>query len=172
MEQWDIYTASGSRTGETVSRGFGVLKSGQYHLVVHIWVIDDRRRMLIQQRSANLDILPGKWAITGGSAVSGETPLSAACRELYEEVGIKAEENELRLIKTYRGRNDFVYVYALHKTVSMNQIIMQEAEVQAIKWVSTEDLREMVAEKKFHPYSYLPDLYAYLDTSCFNKKMK
>lgn len=164
MEQWDIYTASGDRTGETVSRGFGVLKPGQYHLVVHIWVVDKRRRILIQQRSANLNILPDKWAVTGGSAVSGETPLSAACRELYEEVGIQSDESELRPFKTYRGRNDFVHVFTLHKTVPMSQIIMQEAEVQAVKWVSAKELREMVEEKKFHPYSYLSDLYTYLNT--------
>ena len=70
MEKWDILTSGGEPTGETVTRSRGALKSGQYHLVVHIWITDDKGRVLIQQRSFELNILPGKWAITGGSAVA------------------------------------------------------------------------------------------------------
>ena len=66
MEKWDILTSGGEPTGETVTRSRGALKSGQYHLVVHIWITDDKGRVLIQQRSFELNILPGKWAITGG----------------------------------------------------------------------------------------------------------
>ena len=39
MEKWDILNSAGEPTGETVVREANALKEGQYHLVVHIWVI-------------------------------------------------------------------------------------------------------------------------------------
>lgn len=158
-EQWDIYTASGEPTGETVTRGIGVLRDGQYHQVVHIWLIDDKGRVLIQQRSADLSILPGKWAVTGGSAVAGEDIYTAAVRELSEEIGIRVTKDELTELCRYRGRNDFVTVFCVHKAVSLRDVTMQEDEVQAVKWATEKELRRMVAERKFHAYSYLEELY-------------
>lgn len=163
MEKWDILTPGGEPTGETVIRGRSALKSGQYHLVVHIWITDDKHRVLIQQRSFELNILPGKWAITGGSAVAGEDALSAAVRELYEEVGVTAGKDELELFKTYKGRNDFVYVYILRRSVPLSKITMQYSEVQAVKWVTVSELKKMTEQKKFHNYAYLPELYTYIE---------
>ena len=34
-------------------------------------------------------LMPGEWAATGGSAVSGEDSLAAALRELNEEIGFE-----------------------------------------------------------------------------------
>lgn len=162
MEHWDILTAAGERTGETVIRSRSALKTGQYHLVAHIWIMDSRRRVLIQQRSYELNILPGKWAITGGSALSGEDAVSAARRELFEELGITADSDELKLLTTYKGRNDFVYVYILNRSISLAEIKMQYSEVQAVKWVTADELRKMVDDRLFHNYSYLPELYSYI----------
>lgn len=159
MEKWDILSSDGEKTGQTVSRSPSALKDGQYHLVVHIWIIDSSGRILIQQRSDELNILPGKWAITGGSAVSGEDAPTAAERELYEELGITAKACELYHIKTYRGRNDFVWVYVLNKNISLKDIKMQAAEVQAVKWVTKDELKALVAARKFHNYNYLNDIY-------------
>lgn len=163
MEEWDILTEDGSYTGETVERSRTALKNGQYHLVVHIWIKDSRGRVLIQQRSNELNILPGKWAITSGSAVSGEDAPTAAKRELFEELGIAAREDEFFHLKTYRGRNDIVNVYILNRSVSLAEIKMQYSEVQAVKWVSTDELRDMVAKKKFHAYNYLNELYEHVE---------
>lgn len=159
MEKWDILSFDGEKTGQTVLRSPGALKDGQYHLVVHIWIIDSAGRILIQQRSDDLNILPGKWAITGGSAVSGEDAPEAALRELYEELGVKAEPKELIHIKTYRGRNDFVWVYVLKRNLALSEINMQAAEVQAVKWVTSEELKALVAARKFHNYNYLNEIY-------------
>lgn len=172
MEEWDILDAKGERTGETVLRSRGALKSGQYHLVAHVWIMDDRRRVLIQQRSYELHILPGKWAITGGSALAGEDAVSAAHRELFEELGINSEPDELKLLTTYKGRNDIVYVYVLNRSIPLSEIKMQYSEVQAVKWVSSGELKKMVEARSFHNYSYLPALYEYIDgnENAFSKK--
>lgn len=163
MEKWDILNSAGEPTGETVERSANALKEGQFHLVIHVWVINGKKKTLIQKRSDKVDILPGMWAATSGSALSGETELDAAKRELSEELGIKAEDDELILIKKYRGRNNFVYVYAVHKNVGISEITMQEEEVQAVKWVTSKELSDMVHKKQFHHYNYMTELYEYMN---------
>ena len=85
MELWDIMNEDGAITGKTVVRGRTVLGRGEYHLVVHIWVISSNGNFLIQRRSEKRRLMPGEWASTGGSAISGESSLHAAARELKEE---------------------------------------------------------------------------------------
>lgn len=77
MERWDLRDGEGNPTGETMERGEH-LKPGQYHLVVHIWIIDGQGRLLIQKRAAHLKLMPDIWAATGGSAVAGEDSHTAA----------------------------------------------------------------------------------------------
>lgn len=163
MEEWDILTAEGDKTGERVARSRDALAPGQYHLAVHIWVVDKQRRVLIQQRSDSLHILPGKWAITGGSAVAGEDAHQAAIRELFEEIGVTATADELIHFKTYRGRNDIVNVFILHRTIALSAIKMQDSEVQAVKWASLSELKKMVEDRRFHSYNYLSELYEYIE---------
>ena len=163
MEKWDILNSAGEPTGVTVVRSANALKEGQYHLVVHIWVMNTKGKTLIQKRSDDVEILPGIWATTSGSALSGETELDAAKRELSEELGISVNDEDLELIKKYRGRNNFVCVFAVHKDVGISEISMQEEEVQAVKWVNSNELSSMVHKKQFHHYNYMSDLYEYMN---------
>ena len=48
MEIWDIMNEDGVITGKTAVRGRTVLGRGEYHLVVHIWVISSDGNFLIQ----------------------------------------------------------------------------------------------------------------------------
>ena len=70
IEKWDILNEKGVPTGRTTLRGKCILKAGEYHLVVHIWVVSGDGRLLIQRRSDNKKLMPGEWAATGGAAVS------------------------------------------------------------------------------------------------------
>ena len=89
-EIWDIFNEKGVLTGKTTVRGRGFLKPGEYHLVVHIWVVSGDGRYLIQRRSENKKLMPGEWAATGGAAISGEDSFTAAKRELFEELSINS----------------------------------------------------------------------------------
>lgn len=100
MERWDIYDAQGNPTGKTVVRGGVRLNPGEYHLVVHIWVISDDGRMLIQRRSDEKELMPGEWAAIGGAAITGENSMEAARRELFEEMGISASSDEIKLVES------------------------------------------------------------------------
>ena len=91
-EIWDIFNEKGALTGKTAVRGRGFLKPGEYHLVVHIWVVSGDGRYLIQRRSESKKLMPGEWAATGGAAISGESSFTAAKRELFEELSVLRKE--------------------------------------------------------------------------------
>ncbi len=144
-----MLTADGTPTGRKVTRGGSSLKNGEYHLVVHIWPVSKSGALLIQRRSFKKKIMPGEWAVTGGSAIAGEDSLSAAKRELFEELGIKAE---LSLIKRIKKRNSLVDVYGCTVNVKTHELTLQKSEVQDARWVSNETLLKMVEKGDFHNY--------------------
>lgn len=149
MELWDVLTQDGTPTGRKVKRGGSSLKNGEYHLVVHIWPISKDGALLIQRRSFKKKIMPGEWAVTGGSAIAGEDSITAAKRELFEELGITAE---LELIKRIKKRNSFVDVYGCKVSVKTHELTLQKSEVQDARWVSPETLKKMVDKGDFHNY--------------------
>jgi isopentenyldiphosphate isomerase len=60
------------------------------HRVIHILVFDKKGRLLLQKRSLQKDIAPGKWDTSvGGHVNPGEDILSAANREMEEELGVE-----------------------------------------------------------------------------------
>ncbi len=152
MEKWDILNAQGTPTGKTVVRGRTFLRPGEYHLVVHIWIVSSSGQLLIQKRSKEKKLMPGEWAATGGSAISGESSLNAAKRELAEELGIKARENELRFIKRIKRRNSLVDVWFILCDTPAENLTLQKGEVALARWVDTKTFSEMVEKGKFHNY--------------------
>ncbi len=152
-ELWDIYDCNRCKTGATIQRGIPMAK-GQYHLVVHIWIFNERQETLIQKRAAHLEWLPGKWAATGGSVICGETSLEGAVRELYEEIGIAVAPEAMEFGFTLQRETHFLDIYRTR--VEGNKLQFQPTpEVDAVKWVSLEDIAPMVREGEFFPYSYL-----------------
>ncbi len=151
-ETWDILDENGLPTGKTTLRGHSFLKNGEYHLVVHIWIISPDGRYLIQRRSDNKKLMPGEWAATGGAAVSGEDSFTAASRELFEELGISTDSNTLKNILRIKRRNSFLDVYLTVCDTPAEQLKLQQSEVAEVKWISKQELCEMIENNKFHNY--------------------
>lgn len=62
------------------------------HRVVHVLVFNGRGELLLQKRSMQKDVAPGRWDTSvGGHVEPGETLREAARRELLEELGVTAE---------------------------------------------------------------------------------
>ena len=151
MELWDLLNERGEPTGNTMIRGER-LRLGQYHLVVHIWVADSRGRLLIQRRADHLALMPGVWAVTGGSAIHGEDSVTAARRELREELGIAARPEQLGFIGRLRRRNSFSDLWLLRRDIALQELTLQKEEVADARWVTREELEAMVRGKTFHNY--------------------
>jgi isopentenyldiphosphate isomerase len=66
---------------------------GLIHRVVHVLVFNKKGELLLQKRSRNKDVAPGKWDTSvGGHINPAEDVLAAAMREMEEELGIRGVE--------------------------------------------------------------------------------
>ena len=151
-EIWDILNEKGCLTGKTAIRGIGALKPGEYHLVVHIWVVSDDGKILIQQRSQAKKLMPGEWAATGGAAISGEDSYKAASRELFEELGIASTPETLNKIFRIKRRNSLLDVWTINCNTPVSKLTLQESEVASAKWVTLPELKAMIRKGEFHNY--------------------
>ena len=152
MEIWDILNDSGVTTGKTVVRGRTTLKSGEYHLVVHIWVMSSSGDFLIQRRSERRRLMPGEWASTGGSAISGENSVTAAARELREELGIRAVKGSLKFMGRLKRRNSFLDLWFIKCDADISRLRLQKSEVAEVKWVTRDELKSMIEARQYHNY--------------------
>lgn len=76
------------------------------HRVAHVLVFNHRGELLLQKRSASKDVQPGKWDTSvGGHLDPGEDYLTAAVRELHEELGLA--NLPLTFLYTSRIRNAY-----------------------------------------------------------------
>ena len=142
MEYFDLYTSTRRPLGRRVLRGAPIPR-GEYHIVVQVMTINSSGQILLTQRVPQ-KTSGGKWECSGGCAVSGETSREAAVRELLEETGIHADEDELILEWTLTTDSMLRDFYVVVKDVPLSKLHLQTIEVCAAKWVSLERLYEMV----------------------------
>ena len=98
MELLDIVDKNGAFTGEIVERK-KAQELGLLHWEVIIVVINEKKQILLQKRSANKKHFPNKWALCSGLVISGESCDEAAVRELKEELGVEFKISDLHLLE-------------------------------------------------------------------------
>ena len=140
MEIIDIYNKRREKTNKTSERG--KQKEGEFGLSVHIWIMNKDGKFLIQKRSRKR--FPNMWSLTAGAVDTGETSVEGAIREAKEEIGINIDKEELELMLSMKGTNNFLDVWLVRKDIDLKDIIMQEEEVQEVKWVTKDELEEMI----------------------------
>lgn len=153
MEYWDVYDACFQKTGKLHRRG-DTMREGEFHLVVNIFLVNQKKELLIQKRSDTVEWKPGIWATTGGSAVTGEGPYEACIRELKEEIGIIAEKKNMRMLAIYQRKFSYQAVFLMHLEASIDEMIMQKEEVADLRWASIAEIRDMIHHHIFHKYQY------------------
>lgn len=152
MELVDLYNGQKELTNETVEKKN--VPDGKFRLSVHVWITNGKGELLVQQRLATAHKFPNMWAVTGGAVKAGESSLDGVLRELSEELGIKANKDEMKFIASYRRKFDYVDVWLLNKNIDIKDIKLQEDEVQAVKWVTLEEFEEMLKNKEAIRSSY------------------
>ena len=142
MEIIDIYNKRREKTNKTCERGKE--KDGEYGLSVHIWIMNKEGKFLVQKRTKSRKRFPNMWSLTAGAVDTGETSVEGAIREAKEEIGINIEKEEFELILSIKRKHNFLDIWLVRKDIDLKDIVMQEEEVQEVKWVTKEELEEMI----------------------------
>lgn len=121
------------------------LESQEYVLVTGVFLIH-RGRLLVTRRAQG-KTYAHKWEITMGSVVEEESSLKGAIRELEEEVGVLAKEEDLKFLGLRREDQKFSEIYYLEQEIG--DITLQEEEVEAYKFVDKEELDQMLRDQDF-----------------------
>lgn len=163
-EALDIVDEDGNPTGETVERG-RAHREGIRHRTSHVWLL--RRRaggveVLLQKRSENKDSYPGCYDISSaGHIPAGSGYTESALRELKEELGITAEEDELIFCGRRRISCDNIFhgqrfverqvshVYCMWKDIEPEEMTLQASEIDDVMWIGLSECLRMVRENSF-----------------------
>lgn len=142
MELNDVYDEHRNLTGKVHERGTP-WQPGEYGVVVCVWVYDGSGHMLLTRRAPGKSYA-GTWENSGGAVQAGETSRQAIARELYEETGILAREEEFELLDTYRERNIFYDHYCLKRRVPLKDIVLRDGETDNVMWAGSGKIHWMI----------------------------
>ncbi len=143
----DLYDKNRRLTGEKLEKG-QLVPLGRYYLTVVVWIQNSRGEFLLQLTSPQKG---NKWSTTGGHPKAGETSLQGIITEIKEELGIDIKAKSLTLFKTLKTDDDFVDLYYAQADFLVSATILQQDEVQEVKWVSAQDIDKLIADGIFMP---------------------
>lgn len=152
MEYIDIFDENNNPTGE-IKEKTQAHEDGNFHRTAHIWIMNDKKELLLQKRSATKKSHPNCWDISGAGHIrAGESVTVGAIRELKEELGIEVNEKDLQYIATIKSTKnpknmEFGYVYLLRCNKKIEEYIFEDEEVSEVKYVYYEELEKMVEDK-------------------------
>lgn len=146
MEYNDIYDKERRLTGRTHIRGTR-WKPGEYGLVVCVWVYDGEGKLLLTRRAEGKSF-PGTWENSGGAVLAGESSRAAIVRELFEETGIRAEEDEFELLDSGCDGTFHYDYYCIKKSVPLSEIVLLPGETDDVQWATFEQVHKLIEEKK------------------------
>ena len=149
MELWDLFDSDRKPLGRTHVRG-EAFAEGEYYVWVEAWIRNSKGEFLIQKRhpdkkNGNL------WEFVGGGTLAGETTQQSAVREVAEETGILAAEQEFTFFATYRNKNYFGDLYLLRRDVDIKDIVLQPGEGIDARWATEEDILRLMETGEFVP---------------------
>lgn len=153
MEYLDIFDENNKPLG-IIKEKSKVHEDVDYHRTAHVWIINNKKELLIQKRSKDKKNNPNCWDISGaGHIKAGEDVINGAIRELKEELGVYAKEEDLKLISIIKSEDEpnnceFAYVYLLESDNKVEDYVFEDKEVSEVKYVYYEDLERMVKEKE------------------------
>lgn len=178
MELIDVLDENGIFTGEVLPRS-EIHKRGLWHRAIVVAIINENNQILLQQRSENKEKNAGMWDISvAGHISAGQDALSAAAREINEEVsvllGYRTEIKDFRYMYCFRKeekfREDFIerqfYDFFILRTSGIDDktLYFQKEEVQAVKFVDLPQIQKMIEE---HVIVERPEVYKVLTNYLF-----
>lgn len=148
MEKIDVYNCNREKTGKIFTRYVDEhIEKDEYLISVTCWIVNKYGEILLTQRRLDKSH-GGMWEPTTGTVISGENSLEGIQRELSEEIGLKVDKSELKLVKTIVDKkpnlNFFRDIYILRKDISLSELKFLDGEVIDAEYVTMEEFKNMI----------------------------
>ena len=152
MELIEIVDENGNYTGQVMDKEEAHDKN-LLHNEVGIFIINDKKEILLQKRSANKRFNPNKWGLCAGHVDAYETLEEAALREIKEEVGLDVSIEELipygeKEVTIKDSNSHITYFYYVKCNKKEDEFIIQEEELSKVKWFNIDEIIMMIKERK------------------------
>jgi len=151
MEIRDLYDVNKNLTGKTFVKGEQV-PNGYYYLIVAVILENSKGDFLIQKRVLRKG---GKWALTAGHPKSGENSFIGLCSEVSEELGIDISKDNPKLVDTWINNDQIFDIYYLKKDIKIDDIVIQEEEVDGVRYASIDEINDMHSKGEFHENHFI-----------------
>lgn len=151
-EIWDAYDENEHKLGFDIPRSMAKsLPDGVFHVVVSIYTLTDKGRVLVTQRARN-KTYSLKWEVTGGSILKGESAKQGAVRELQEETGIvRTQEEMINLYHIVDHARHTIYHGFMDMIPDNTHIVLQEGETMDYMFLAYDEFVELVKSDRFVP---------------------
>ena len=170
MEQWDLVNEFREKTGKLWFRGEEMLE-GDFHQVVHIWIMNEKGQFLIQKRQPWKKGWASMWdCAAAGAVLVGETSEMGAVRETKEELGIELQMEQAEVIFTVKFSRGFDDHWLVRQDIDIDHLSLQYEEVADARWATIDDILELVKRGEFIPYLILESLFKISMSSISLKK--
>jgi isopentenyldiphosphate isomerase len=120
-----------------------------WHAVVNAWVLNNKKEILCTRRSPHVSGNPKKWqTYVGGHVKADSSFLETVKREIAEEIGLKVNENDLRLIE--KGfRDDHMHIYQSYVVIfngDLSDLNFLDSEVSGAQWLRFNEYQKLKTE--------------------------
>ena len=151
MELIEIVDESGNFTGEVIDKD-EAHKRNLLHNEVAAFVINDKRQVLLQKRSATKRFDPNKWGLCAGHVDAYESLDDAMIREIKEEIGLDVSKEDLhpykeRTISIRETNSHIMYYYYVITNKKEDEFTIQKEELSEVKWFDIDKVIEMIKNK-------------------------
>ena len=157
VEMLDVYNARGFKVGVIERKDAHKKDAGVFHKAVHIWIINEENKLLIQQRAPWKPTCPNMWDISAaGHVEEGETLLETCVRETFEEIGIKVDPKDFIYVGelVHKELWEFTEQFIVRINARIEDMTLQVEEVQQVKWIDIPSFKKLLYSKDFMDHSF------------------
>ena len=142
MEYLQLFDEKGTKLDEKIARdNKKEIKLGKYFMIVLIIIENANHEFLMQVTSEEKG---HELALTGGHVQYGSDGITTCIKEVKEELGLDLKKEEILSLGLIKGKAVLVSVYYIKKNVDTSNLILQNSEVESVRWVSMEEIEALI----------------------------
>ena len=143
IEYLNLYDKEGNLVNEKGIRG---VPSNYLKGIVIIYIENSKGEFLIQKTSKSRGSV---FATTGGHVDYGDTFDSTIIKEVKEELGLDISNDLVKEVTSFTYDTDIQKVYYLKKDIDIKDITVKEDEVEYVKWMSIDEIKELIDKNEY-----------------------